>query len=319
MTKDSPILITGAGGQVGSVSRLIIENLRSQGYPIRAFVRKDDHRAQELRALGAEIFVGDLLDAHDVFEAVKGCRRAYFSMSLDPSYTTAGVLLAAALREQGDTEILVDMSQHLVAYLRPEEIRRDEVGLPPIDIRWSPQERVHWATERALEWSGIPVTHIQATIFVENPIYSTFPMQDLIERAELHLPLRDQKIALITAYDTAEACARVLTDPSRHQNTGYILTGPKAQDGHELAEEYSLALGKSIRYVAYNWDDWNKKYIDPHLEILGQHTATHLKHLNKLTAAGYFNTPTEQLEPLLERPAKTVSWALTRLFHRMPR
>ncbi|WP_247454757.1 NAD(P)H-binding protein [Bradyrhizobium sp. 174] len=65
MSKRPPILITGAGGEVGSVSRTMIKMLLQQ-YPVRAFVRTDDERAEALRQAGAEVFVGDLLNASDV-------------------------------------------------------------------------------------------------------------------------------------------------------------------------------------------------------------------------------------------------------------
>jgi len=62
----NPILITGAGGQVGGVSRVMVDMLLEQGHPVRAFVRRDDERAQSLREVGAEVFVGDLLNVADV-------------------------------------------------------------------------------------------------------------------------------------------------------------------------------------------------------------------------------------------------------------
>ncbi|WP_234443211.1 hypothetical protein [Streptomyces cellulosae] len=39
---------------------------------MRAFVRRDDKRAQSLREAGAEVFVGDLLKLADVAAALKG-------------------------------------------------------------------------------------------------------------------------------------------------------------------------------------------------------------------------------------------------------
>jgi NAD(P)H dehydrogenase (quinone) len=61
MSKRPPILITGAGGEVGSVSRTMTHMLLEQQYPVRAFVRRDDERAGALRTAGAQVFVGDLL------------------------------------------------------------------------------------------------------------------------------------------------------------------------------------------------------------------------------------------------------------------
>src|SRR5205823_8883938 len=80
MTERNPILITGAGGQVGGVSRVMVDMLLEQGHPARAFVRRDDERAQSLREAEAEVFLGDLLNIADVTAALKGVRRIYFSM-----------------------------------------------------------------------------------------------------------------------------------------------------------------------------------------------------------------------------------------------
>jgi nucleoside-diphosphate-sugar epimerase len=52
MTERNPILITGVGGQIGGVSRLMVDMLLEQGHPVRAFVRRDDERAQSLREAG---------------------------------------------------------------------------------------------------------------------------------------------------------------------------------------------------------------------------------------------------------------------------
>ena len=70
MSERNPILITGAAGEVGGVSRTMVEMLLEQGYLVRAFVRRDDERAHSLRQAGAEIFVGDLLNVADVTAAL---------------------------------------------------------------------------------------------------------------------------------------------------------------------------------------------------------------------------------------------------------
>src|SRR5437016_7668798 len=111
MSKHKPILITGAGGEIGSVGATMVGMLLNKGQAVRAFVRRDDKRANLLRRNGAEVFVGDLLNAADVAAALKGCRRIYFSMSLSPYYADANILMAAAARSQGDTEIFLNISE----------------------------------------------------------------------------------------------------------------------------------------------------------------------------------------------------------------
>jgi NADPH:quinone reductase-like Zn-dependent oxidoreductase len=54
-----PVLIGGAAGATGRVATKL---LLQMGFPVRAIARGDDERAPSLRALGAEIFVADLLD-----------------------------------------------------------------------------------------------------------------------------------------------------------------------------------------------------------------------------------------------------------------
>ena len=43
-----------------------------RGLPVRALVRRDDERAAELRASGAEVVVGDLTQPADVARALEG-------------------------------------------------------------------------------------------------------------------------------------------------------------------------------------------------------------------------------------------------------
>ena len=74
--RTGPTLVTGATGLIGgAVARLLVE----RGDPVRAFARSPN-RAGELRALGAEVVVGDITDAEAVAQAVHGCSRvAHFA------------------------------------------------------------------------------------------------------------------------------------------------------------------------------------------------------------------------------------------------
>ena len=65
-------LITGAGGGIGSVSRRVVQVLLDAGESVRAMVHRDDDRADRLRALGADVSVGDLTSAVDIVAAMDG-------------------------------------------------------------------------------------------------------------------------------------------------------------------------------------------------------------------------------------------------------
>src|SRR3954467_7072278 len=109
-----PILVTGAAGQVGGVGRRVTGLLLKLGFPVRAFVRKDDARAAALRAAGAEVFVGDLLEPSDVHRAASGCQRIYFGLSVSARYLEPTVIIAAVARELG-VGAFVNMSQMTVS------------------------------------------------------------------------------------------------------------------------------------------------------------------------------------------------------------
>lgn len=316
MSKASPILITGAGGDVGSISKTIINMLIEAKKPVRAFVRKDDERAQALRQLGVEVFVGDLLNVADVAAALKGCRRVYFSMSLNPYYTDATILMAAAARAQGDLEVFVNISEFEQSYMNfakmtaPREARREWLGGLVTD--WSPQQRAHWSSEQALNWSGLPVVHIRATMFIENPILAWFPLKQLMGAGELHLPFGNKKIAPIAAYDVAEVCAKILADPRGHVSKTYELTGPVAKDMRGFAEDYAATLGKPVSYVSQDLEAWIDAYINGALAARIPHTAEHLGIITRLAASGRYESVTGELEQLLGHTPKDFRWALER-------
>src|SRR5262247_4033353 len=110
------ILVTGAAGQLGAVGRTVTGLLLERGLPIRAMVRRDDDRAAALRAAGAEVVVGDLLEPADVYRVVSGCRRVYFAMSVSARYLEASVIMAAVAREVG-MDALANMSQMTVSQM----------------------------------------------------------------------------------------------------------------------------------------------------------------------------------------------------------
>jgi len=62
-------------------------------------VRREDERAASLRAAGAQVVVGDLLEPGEVYRVVSGCSRVYFGMSVSAGYLEAAVTMAAVARE----------------------------------------------------------------------------------------------------------------------------------------------------------------------------------------------------------------------------
>jgi len=139
MADNESILVTGAAGQLGAVGRTVTGLLLDRGLPVRAMVRREDDRAAALRAAGAEVVVGDLLEPADVYRVVSGCRRVYFGMSVSAGYLEATMTMAAVAREV-EVNALVNMSQMTVSQMSIQNTTP------------SPQQRQHWLSEQALAW-----------------------------------------------------------------------------------------------------------------------------------------------------------------------
>src|SRR5216684_3012848 len=234
MADNGSILVTGAAGQLGAVGRTVTGLLLDRGLSVRAMVRREDDRAAALRAAGAEVMVGDLLEPADVYRVVLGCRRVYFSMSVSASYLEATVTMAAVAREIG-VEALVNMSQMTVSQM-------DIQNTTP-----SPQQRQHWLSEQALAWSGLPVITIRPTVFLEG-FFLPLTGPSVRDRGRIELPFGEGKTNPVAAADVARVVAAVLDDPRTHLGRIYELTGPRSQDMHGVAREYSHALNREVTY-----------------------------------------------------------------------
>ena len=68
------ILVTSAAGRTGAVA---VKRLLEQGFSVRAFVRRQDSRSEQLKQAGAEIFVGNLFDMRDLRKALVDVQRAF--------------------------------------------------------------------------------------------------------------------------------------------------------------------------------------------------------------------------------------------------
>ncbi len=284
MTGNEPILVTGAAGQLGGVGRTVTNLLLERGLLVRALVRRDDDRAAALRAAGAEVVVGDLLEPANVYRAVKGSRRMYFGMSVSAGYLEATVTMAAVAREVG-IEALVNMSQMTVSEM-------DVHNTTP-----SHQQRQHWLGEQALAWSGLPVVTVRPTIFLES--FQTLAAASVRDRGRIELPFGSGKTNPVAAADVARVVAAVLADPGPHLGRVYDLTGPRSQDLNGMAREFSAALGREVTYADVPPEAW-----EAGLKRAGlpEHVVQHVVTMGELHRAGRYDRLADGVERVTGRP-----------------
>ena len=288
MVDNGPILVTGAAGQLGAVGRTVTGLLLDRGFSVRAMVRRDDDRAAALRAAGAEVAVGDLLEPTDVYRIVKGCRRVYFGMSVSAGYLEAAMTMAAVAREVG-VNALVNMSQMTVSQMSIQNTTP------------SHQQRQHWLSEQAFAWSGVPVVIIRPTMFLE----SFFPLagSSVRDRGRIELPFGLGKTSPVAAADVAHVVAVILADPGPHLGRIYELTGPRSQDMHGVAKEFSGALNREVTYSDIPSEDWKRNLKQAQIP---EHLAQHLLTMAELHRADRYNRMADGVQRITGRPPMSV-------------
>jgi len=285
----NPILVTGAAGRVGAVGRTVTELLLKQGKAVRAMVRTEDERAQALRGMGAEVVVGNLLDLDSMHKAIAGCERMYFSMSVSDAYLAATVNAAAVAKHHG-VKAFINMSQMTVSQMSITETTP------------SPQHKLHWLAEQALNWSGLPVVHVRPTVFLEG-FFLTLTPDSVRESDQIRLPFGEGKTSPVAAEDVARAIAALLANPQPHIGKIFHLTGPQSENMHFFAQEYSKALGRTITYRDIPVEPWRDDLLNRRWPV---HVVNHLAALADLHRAGRFDRTSDDVCTLAGQEPLTV-------------
>ena len=116
-------------------------------------------------------------------------------------------------------------------------------------------------------------------------------------------PFGRGKTSPVAATDVARVVAAVLADPGPHLGRIYELTGPRSQDMHGVAREFSDALNREITYAdipAEEWERGIKKWGVP------DHLTRHLVAMGELHRAGRYDRLADGVERVTGRPAMSV-------------
>lgn len=105
----------------------------------------------------------------------------------------------------------------------------------------------HHKIEKYIEEAGLPYCHIRPSFFMQN--LSGIHAFEIKHFSRIVVPAGRSKTSFIDAEDIGEITARVLSEPEKHRNRGYALTGPEALDYGEAANILSEELGRKIVYA----------------------------------------------------------------------
>ncbi len=220
------VLVTSAAGRTAAPA---VRALLDKGFPVRAFVRRDDARAEVLRKAGAEILVGNIFDLRDLRKALVDVQRAYYCPPLSPNLLHGAMLFALAA-EEAKLEAVALMSQWNPHPTHPSAVTRE-----------------HWMANNVYRWMpSVGVIHINPGLFAFLYLLS-LPM--IVRLGILPGPYGDGRNAPPSNEDIERVAAGVLADPTPHIGKSYRPTGPELLSPQDIAEILTGVVGRSVKYT----------------------------------------------------------------------
>ena len=105
----------------------------------------------------------------------------------------------------------------------------------------------HHKIEKYIERAGIPFCHIRPSFFMQN--ISGIHAFEIKHFDRIIVPVKEALTSFIDAEDIGEITAKVLSEPDKHLNRGYSITGPEAIDYNTASKILSEELARNITYA----------------------------------------------------------------------
>lgn len=218
------ILVTGVNGLIGSA---VIREFARQEYPVRGLVR-NRAKAQALETLpGVEVVEGDMLRPETLGRALDGVDRVLLISSPDRQMVETQCTFIDAAKKAG-VRHMVKLSGVTTSLDSP--------------FLFS---RMHAEISRYLERSGLAWTFLRPSQFMTEYLRE---VPTIVAERAFFFPFENAKLTPVDLEDIAKAAFALLTTPG-HEGKTYMMSGPEALSMTEIAEQISLAIGQSVRYV----------------------------------------------------------------------
>ena len=224
-------LVTGGTGTVGSQ---VARELAARGAEVSVLTRSPD-RAKNLPS-GVNALEGDLLSAKTVQHAFDGIDGVFLLNALGPTEAHEGLQAVCGIRLAGVKRIV---------YQSVQDVDR---------VPYLPHFGAKLAIEHAIKGSGIPFTILRPSHFFQND-YMT---KDAILAGFYPQPIGNVGVSRVDVRDIAEAAATALLS-AEHEGQSYDLVGPDVLTGDSVAQIWSRALGRDVKYVGNDLDEWQRQ------------------------------------------------------------
>jgi uncharacterized protein YbjT (DUF2867 family) len=237
--RSKTILVTGATGNQGGAC---LRHLRENGFAIRALLRNpDEPQARTLAGAGVEVARGDMEDRSSLVRAFDGAFGVY---SVQNSQK-AGV---EAEKRQGINVADAAKTSDITHFVYSSVASADQhTGIPHFDSKFRVEEHIRG--------TGMHYTIVRPVFFMENWL----GMREGIENGALQLPLDPStRLQMVAVDNIGGVVAEIFAHPGRWQNRVFELAGDELSM-QELAQVFTRACGREVRYVQIPWDEFEKQ------------------------------------------------------------
>jgi uncharacterized protein YbjT (DUF2867 family) len=217
------ILVTGATGTIGS---FVIDQLRTRGADFVALVRNRE-KAKLLNGRGIQTAIGEFDNIGSLEVAMKGIDKLFLLSVTSPEIPRLQGNVTDVARKAG--------VGHIVKISARGAAMDSTIGIA----------RYHAQAEAYIRQSGVPFTFLRPQAFMQNLLFDS---ETIRERGELFAQAGDGKISMIDARDIASAAVEALHHAG-HEGKTYMLTGPEAISYYDIAEAFTRATGKKVKYI----------------------------------------------------------------------
>jgi uncharacterized protein YbjT (DUF2867 family) len=237
---DERILITGATGSIGS---FLVEQLIAQDKEPQLLTRSH-YKAREFRARGIKTFVGDFDAPATLYPPLGGVDKLFLLSGADPRQVEL----------QGN---MIKAAKHM----RVRHLVKLSASCAGPDLP-TPIKRWHYETEQQIIRSGIPYTFLRPNCFMQNTLKWVRTIRD---KGLFYMPIEDALVSQVDVRDIAAVAAVVLSS-NGHEGQTYEITGPEALSFEEVADHFSNALRKPVRYVRTSFEESRQHMIESGME-----------------------------------------------------
>jgi uncharacterized protein YbjT (DUF2867 family) len=277
---EETVLVIGATGRHGGTGARVVERLQATGRVVRALVRSDDGRAQQLRESGVQTVVGDLHDRRTLVPALDGAGSVYVAYPVAAGVAFALANVASVIRELGSSPHVVINSHGHVDLNSPSGISREfAVG------------------EELMLELGVNVTVLRiSAFFYENVLLAHSGA--IRETGVFANCFGEARPVWISATDAADLCATALLAPQTYAKSQIAYpTGHERLSHQQIADIISEETGRDVRYQYITPEEWTRQLKAAAVHSGGLVNDAMIQHLPTHARMMADNTSIPQMDP----------------------